>query len=304
MEKTVEDIGIYTDIYRTSQNDNKGNVLYHAKCKVCDQVLYYPLRNIRENNKQCRHVKNDLNQDFGIYTNVHESGHKTNDGHKLYNATCKICGAVVEKMLSDIKRNNTICYHKKGYIQLTTGKINDMPEGWMTSSKINQKTYYTWKAMLNRTTEKYWEQYPSYTGTTVDDRWRILSNFVNDIKDLDGYDDWKTSTNRQMMLDKDTIIEGNKHYSKDTCRFITHTESNQDVSRRHPENIRKAQDASKNNSSEPVRFTNTETKTTIDFPSLKEGCRTLKLNVFNAWSVLSDKYPDRNAIKGWTISKI
>ena len=107
-----------------------------------------------------------------------------------------------------------------------------------------------------------------------------------------------------MMLDKDTIIEGNKHYSKDTCRFITHTESNQDVSRRHPENIQKAQQAFVENASGPVRFTNTKTNEVIDFLSLKEGCRVLNLNLRNAWMVLSEKYHSHHTINGWTISKI
>lgn len=304
MEKTVKDIGIYTDIFRTNQSDGKGNRLYHAKCKVCKKELYYPLKKIKSNNKQCRHTKEDLSQDFGIYINVHESENKTNDGHKLYNATCKVCGAIVEKTLSDIKRNNTICCHKSGRVGIDDEKINDMPIGWITESKLNQKIYDTWKAMISRTTEKYWKQYPSYTGTTVDGRWKILSNFVKDIKYLDGYDDWKNSTNRHMMLDKDTIIEGNKHYSKDTCRFITHAESNRDVNKRHPENLEKAREIFANSTSEPVRFTNIKTKEIIDFPSLKEGCRTLGLNVFNAWAVLSDQYPRRYTVKGWKISKI
>ena len=107
-----------------------------------------------------------------------------------------------------------------------------------------------------------------------------------------------------MMLDKDTIVPGNKHYSKDTCRFITHAESNQDVFRRHPDNLENAREIFKENASEPVRFTNIKTKEIIDFPSLKEACRDLKLNFRNAWMVLSDKYPGHHTIKGWTITKI
>lgn len=30
--------------------------------------------------------------DIGIYTNIHESGNTVADGHKLYYATCKVCG--------------------------------------------------------------------------------------------------------------------------------------------------------------------------------------------------------------------
>ena len=243
-------------------------------------------------------------EDIGIYTNIYESGNVASDRHKLYYATCKVCGTVVEKRLADIKESNKVCRHKILNENSNKYKLNDMPKGWTKQSELNMKIYYLWKAMLLRTTEKYWDTYPCYTGTTVDNRWRILSNFVNDIKELEGYENWCIAENHQMMLDKDTKVEGNKHYSKDTCRFITHDESNKDVAKRHPENIQKAQKVFQENASEPVKFKNVKTNEIIDFPSLKEGCRALKLNLRNAWMVLSEKYPEHHTIKGWTISKI
>ena len=241
-------------------------------------------------------------EDIGIYTDIHESGNIAKDRHKLYYATCKVCGTVVEKRLADIKESNKVCRHKT--LNSNYHKINDMPKGWMNKSELNLRIYYLWKSMINRTTQKFWDKYPTYTGTTVSDEWRILSSFVNDIKELDGYEQWVNAAGLMMMLDKDTTIQGNKHYSKDTCKFITHTESNQDVSRRHPETLRKARDVFKENASEPVRFIKKKTNEIIDFPSLKEACRTLNLNLRNAWMVLSDKYPGHHTIKGWTITKI
>ncbi len=243
-------------------------------------------------------------EDIGIYTNIHESGNIASDRHKLYYATCKICGTTVEKRLADMKESNTVCRHKVLDENSSSYKFNDMPKGWMNQSCLNMRIYDMWKAMIRRTTEKYWNKYPTYTGTTVDDKWRTLSNFVNDIKELDGYNQWVEASGEIIMLDKDTIVQGNKHYSKDTCKFITHTESNQDVIRRHPENLEKARNTFKEIASEPVRFTNIKTKETIDFPSLKEACRVLNLNFRNAWMVLSDKYPGHHTIKGWTIVKI
>ena len=243
-------------------------------------------------------------EDIGIYTNIHESGNIAPDRHKMYYATCKICGMVVEKRLAEIKKSNTICRHKILNKKSDIYKVNDMPKGWASQSKLNIRIYYLWKAMIVRTTDEFWKQYPSYTGTTVDDRWRVLSNFVNDIKDIDGYSDWCVAKKHQMMLDKDTKIKGNKHYSKDTCKFITSAESNRDVSIRHPENLQKAREAYKIKHSIPVRFVNIKTNETIDFSSLKEGCRILNLNFRNAWSVLSEQYPDRYTIKGWKIYKL
>ena len=243
-------------------------------------------------------------EDIGIYTNIHESGNIASDKHKMYYATCIVCGTVVEKRLADIKVSNKVCRHKVSN-QISNGyKLNDMPKGWTSQSELNLRIYHLWKAMIMRTTEKFWDKYPTYIGTTVDADWRILSNFVNDIKKLDGYEEWAKKSNETIMLDKDTIIQGNKHYSKNTCRFITHTESNQDVSRRHPESLKKARNTFVEKASEPVRFTNIKTNETVDFPSLKEACRKLELNLRNAWMVLSDKYPGHRTIKGWTIAKI
>lgn len=243
-------------------------------------------------------------EDIGIYTDIYESGNVSSDRHKLYYATCKVCGTIVEKRLADIKESNKVCRHQVSDKNSSSYKLNDMPKGWMNQSELNMRIYDMWKAMINRTTEKYWSKCPTYTGTTVDDKWRILSNFVNDIKELDGYSKWVNASGEIMMLDKDTIIKGNKHYSKNTCRFISHTESNQDVSQRHPESLVKARDIFKEKASEPVRFTNIKTNEIIDFLSLKEACRVLNLNLRNAWAVLSDKYPGHYTIKGWTITKI
>ena len=305
MKKEIEkEIGIYADIYPTGEKDKYGQRICHAKCKICNTEVYKAIDKIRNHNKVCNHVDKSTVTDIGIYTNIHISGNINKSGHKLYFATCSICNTVVEKTLSDLKESNQLCRHKAPNKNDNNYKVNDMPKGWMNKSELNMRIYYLWKSMINRTTEKFWNKCPTYAGTTVANEWRFLSTFVNDIKKLDGYEQWSVSAGKMMMLDKDTIIQGNKHYSKDTCRFITHTESNQDVFRRHPDNLEKARDTLKEKLSEPVRFTKIETKETIDFPSLKEACRTLSLNLRNAWMVLSDKYPGHHTIKGWSISKI
>ena len=183
-------------------------------------------------------------------------------------------------------------------------KINDMPRGWASQSELNMRIYYMWKAMIVRTTQKYWDKYPTYEGTTVDDDWRKLSQFVNDIKYLNGYDEWVNSPRKRMMLDKDTIIKGNKHYSKDTCCFITHAESNRDVINRHPENLEKARATYVEQSSIPIKLTNKKTGEVKFFTSIKEACRQMNLNNRHVWMILSDKYSGHYSTKGWLVEKI
>ena len=97
--------------------------------------------------------------DIGIYTDVHESGNVASDRHRLYYATCKVCGTTVEKRLVDIKESNKVCRHKVLDENSSSYKLNDMPKGWMNQSKLNMRIYDTWKAMILRTTEKYWKKY-------------------------------------------------------------------------------------------------------------------------------------------------
>ena len=240
--------------------------------------------------------------DLGVYINVVEDGIASDKKHKMYSTTCSICGIIVRQRMADLKRSADACHHSRRL--KANSKINDMPRGWASKSELNKKIYYLWKAMIARTDPAYWIEFPTYEGTSVDDRWLRLSNFVEDIQDIDGYDEWTTCSKNAMMFDKDTRVPGNKHYSKDTCCFISHADSNRDVFNRHSDGLETARTAMLQNQSEPVRFTNIKTQEIKEFPSLKEGCRALNLNLRNAWKILSDKYPDCKTTHGWTIEKI
>lgn len=180
-----------------------------------------------------------------------------------------------------------------------------MPRGWI-SNVHNLKIYDMWRHMLLRTKKGYWIKYPTYTGTTVCDEWKILSNFVNNIKEIEGYDLWVKNTKRTgIMLDKDTKIPGNKRYSKETCRFITHEESNRDVNKRNPETLHKATKKFVETHSIPMKAYNKKTKEILKFPSIKEFCRKLNMNQRNVCMIISEeeKYKSHKSIKGWIIKK-
>lgn len=178
---------------------------------------------------------------------------------------------------------------------------NDMPVGWIKESKLHQRIYDTWKSMLLRSQAKYWEKYPTYNGTTVAEEWLSLKSFVHDIQTLDGYSQWAVSDARSMMFDKDTKCPGNKHYSTDTCCFISHADSNRDVHNRHPESIAKANAVSANNRIRPVVAIDCRTQTASCYPSLRDACKDLHLNYRNAWMVVNDAYPSNKSVSGYII---
>jgi hypothetical protein len=76
--------------------------------------------------------------------------------------------------------------------------------------------YEKWLGMISRCyCSKRLNRSPTYIGCTVDPEWFYLSNFIKWV-DSQPNRDWQ-----DCHLDKDLLIEGNKHYSPATCVFIS-----------------------------------------------------------------------------------
>lgn len=89
--------------------------------------------------------------------------------------------------------------------------INDYNGKVLVNGKaIN--SYAVWRSMLCRCYSSYYHgEKPTYIGCSVCDEWKYFTNFKNwyDENYVEGF-----------VLDKDILIEGNKVYSADTCRFV------------------------------------------------------------------------------------
>lgn len=188
--------------------------------------------------------------------------------------------------------------------------VNDMPRGWTMLSDLNFRIYDLWRHVILRTTEKFWAKYPTYSGTTVCDEWLVLSNFVRDIQECDGYEFWKNNPGQQIMFDKDVKVPGNKHYCKDKCSFISHTESNRDVYERNPDVVRKASAAFADKYGMRINAIEVNTGDVIVFDSQKEAGRKLGINQSNIWMVMSDdpKYSSNKTVyssdgRRWTFER-
>lgn len=91
--------------------------------------------------------------------------------------------------------------------------VNDLVENTYVNSKPIH-SYVSWKGMLERCySHKKQERRPTYIGCTVCDEWLLFSNFKQwfDENYIKGY-----------HLDKDILVEDNKIYSPDTCRYVPH----------------------------------------------------------------------------------
>ena len=104
--------------------------------------------------------------------------------------------------------------------------INDMPYGWRLENKLNEKIYKKWKSMIERCySEKHLNEFPTYKGCYVCDRWLKLSNFVDDFKLIDGYNE-EDFLNGKLCLDKDIKSNGvNKCYCLENCMLVSDKEN-------------------------------------------------------------------------------
>ena len=106
--------------------------------------------------------------------------------------------------------------------------INDMSWGWASENEWNKMVYRKWARMLHRC---YNEEYhktkngENYKDCTVCDRWLTLSNFVEDVPKIDGYDKEKF-LNGELELDKDKKNNtNNKHYHFNFCTWLPKPEN-------------------------------------------------------------------------------
>ena len=77
----------------------------------------------------------------------------------------------------------------------------------------NTRPYIIWKALLQRCFDSnYKEKHPQYKDVTIAKEWLLFSNFKSWYISQYDYE------NRE--IDKDLIVFGNKHYSKELCILI------------------------------------------------------------------------------------
>ena len=79
------------------------------------------------------------------------------------------------------------------------------------------KEYQTWSAMLERCYDLKWQKrYPTYIGCTTAIEWH----------DFQAFAEWfKFNYVEGLQLDKDIILDGNKVYGPQFCKFVSHDEN-------------------------------------------------------------------------------
>jgi hypothetical protein len=79
--------------------------------------------------------------------------------------------------------------------------------------QVRCRLYEVWQNMLGRAYDPKWlTTHPTYKGTTVCEEWHSFVSFKTWAEEQD----WEGK-----QLDKDLIAPGNKHYSPETCAFVS-----------------------------------------------------------------------------------
>ena len=112
--------------------------------------------------------------------------------------------------------------------------INDIPRGWRLENEWNKRVYSKWVNMLHRCYNKEFHKTKNgenYKNCTVCERWLTLSNFVEDVPKIDGYDK-ERFLRGELVLDKDIKSGGkNRWYIIEECLLTNIRENTREANR-------------------------------------------------------------------------
>ena len=126
-------------------------------------------------------------------------------------------------------------FHKSLY---NIGYLGTDENGNRPKTKINgvkTREYILWSSMMKRCyDDNYQKAHPTYKNTTVCERWKCYSYFLEDLPKIKDYQLWKDNPNSKISLNKDKyysdlgINTDCKEYNLLTTRFISNKENAKD----------------------------------------------------------------------------
>ena len=177
-----------------------------------------------------------------------------------------LSGYLSKATRSQIKKGQVKDRFKKTYCDI--GFIGGIE--FKTKGKTS-KAYYRWRHMIARCYDtKTQESMPTYNGCTVCDEWQNYQNYSRWFADnfIQGLD-----------VDKDILVDGNKIYSPNTCKFVSHQENSEKATAKE------------------YKFKSPKGEL-ISIYNLKSFCNENNLTSANMHKVISG---ERSHHKGWTI---
>ena len=111
-----------------------------------------------------------------------------------------------------------------GYLGVQSN--GEVPKWDEVSDNIVARAYHVWYGILQRCYDvKFHENNPTYRDCTVDEQLHSFSYFLEHMNLIENYDLWLNNPNDRIAIDKDIKIPNNKHYSIETCIFVSQTDN-------------------------------------------------------------------------------
>ena len=137
-----------------------------------------------------------IDGEFGIYTDVKPTDETEKYNHRLYTATCSICGTEVKHKLIYLKRKNKKCRHHVRPIGIKNPRIKKIFQEMRSRCENPSEKSYKWYGAKGIKVCDEWIDSPSEF-----ERWAINSGYKNDL-----------------TIDR---MDETKGYSPDNCRWVT-----------------------------------------------------------------------------------
>jgi len=107
---------------------------------------------------------------------------------------------------------------------------NDMPRGWISSKnqpKWHESLYKRWKAMWSRCKNPDDWRYDNYKDCTIDDKYRYLSKYIDDIMKLENFNKLCEEPSK-WHIDKDKVDINNRCYFFEHLTIITKSDNSKE----------------------------------------------------------------------------
>ena len=111
---------------------------------------------------------------------------------------------------------------------------NDMPYGWAKGEgqpAWHRSLYDRWRDMWRRCRNPESSRYENYKDCPIDDRYHLLSNYVNDVQLLDDFDLLKENPSKY-SIDKDKKDPNNRCYYFEHLSIVTDSENSKERTKR------------------------------------------------------------------------
>lgn len=149
--------------------------------------------------------------------------------------------------------------------------------GGFDSTK-NLFLYDKWSGVLRRCYDNNFKiKRKTYSACTVDKEWHNFQNFAKWF-----YENYNPKTMEGWQLDKDILVKGNKHYSKETCAFVPQEINTLFIKR----------DNDRGNCAIGVSYNIRDKNYCITLPKGKLGIRNFKTEIeaFQAYKTIKENY--------------